>query len=52
VKHIAPEMRIVCISGLASDEKLGELDRGAVRALLRKPYSAYDFLATLRDALS
>jgi PAS domain S-box-containing protein len=52
VKHIAPETRIICISGLASDEKLAELDQSSVRALLRKPYSAYDFLVTLRDALS
>jgi two-component system, cell cycle sensor histidine kinase and response regulator CckA len=52
VKQTAPEAPIICISGLASEEKLAELDRGAVRALLRKPYTAYDFLVTLRAALS
>lgn len=52
VKQIAPVARVVCISGLAAEVKLAAMERSAVRALLRKPYSAYDFRVTLRAALT
>lgn len=52
VKEIAPEARIICVSGLASEAKLAQLNLAEVRALLRKPYLARDLLVTLREVLA
>jgi CheY-like chemotaxis protein len=51
VKLAAPEVRIVCVSGLSSEAKLAELNRADVNALLRKPFTAEDLLVTLREVL-
>ena len=44
--------RIVCVSGLASESKLAEVDRSQVAALLNKPYTTQRLLQTIREALA
>jgi CheY-like chemotaxis protein len=51
VRQVAPEVRIVCVSGLSSEPKLADLNPEHVNAHLRKPFSAEDLLVTLRKVL-
>jgi PAS domain S-box-containing protein len=51
IRQISPETRIVCMSGLASEHKLAELDHSSVQGLLFKPYGADELLVALRKAL-
>ncbi len=51
VRELDPAARIVCVSGLASEGKLAEVNRSQVAALLNKPFTTHMLLSTIRQAL-
>lgn len=52
VKRLAPDAKIICVSGLTTEEKVAELRFADVRAILRKPYMARDLLVIMREVIA
>ncbi|HKS37500.1 MAG TPA: ATP-binding protein, partial [Verrucomicrobiae bacterium] len=48
LRDLDPDVKIICVSGLASEHKLAEIDQSHVRAFLRKPFTTSALLTTLR----
>ena len=52
VRKIAPDTKVICVSGLSTGAKLAELSPAEAHLLLRKPYLAQDLLVLLRNVLA
>jgi len=51
LRDLNPDVKIICVSGLASEYKLAEIDQSHVRAFLRKPFTTSALLSTLRHVV-
>lgn len=47
-----PRIRIICMTGVASEHKLHEIDQSHARAFLKKPFTITQLLLTLREVLA
>jgi PAS domain S-box-containing protein len=52
LRSLNPEVKIICVSGLASEHKLGQIDQTQVRSFVTKPYTSATLLATLRQVIT
>jgi CheY-like chemotaxis protein len=50
--RLDPRLKIICVSGLASESKLADLDRAKVSILLGKPYTAERLLKAIHQVLA
>jgi two-component system, cell cycle sensor histidine kinase and response regulator CckA len=52
LRQLDPEVKIITVSGLGSQDQLAELNNLEVQAFLTKPYTTEQLLATLRKTLT
>ncbi|HKS37827.1 MAG TPA: ATP-binding protein, partial [Verrucomicrobiae bacterium] len=52
LRSMSPQVKIICVSGLASESKLTEVDKSTISAFLHKPYTTKQLLTTLKEVLS
>jgi len=52
LRSVSPQVKIICVSGLASESKLTEVDKSTINAFLHKPYTTKQLLTTLKELLS
>ena len=51
LRKIQPQVKIVAVSGLVSNEKLAQVGRLGVQTFLYKPYTTKELLKTIDDVL-
>jgi CheY-like chemotaxis protein len=51
IRRLDPHLKIISVSGLASEARLAELDRSQIAVVLGKPYTAERLLSTVRQVL-
>ena len=52
LRELNPGVKIICVSGLASEHKLAEIDKTHVRSFLTKPFTSATLLSTLRQVIT
>jgi PAS domain S-box-containing protein len=52
LRSTSPQVKIICVSGLASESKLTEVDKSTISAFLHKPYTTKQLLTALKEVLS
>lgn len=51
LRNLSSNVKIICVTGLASEHKLAEIDKSQAQAFLRKPFTTVALLTTLRNAV-
>jgi CheY-like chemotaxis protein len=51
LRNLGSDVKIICVSGLASEHKLAEIDRSQAQAFLTKPFTTLALLTTLRNVV-
>src|SRR5439155_4475913 len=52
LRQINPQVKIICVSGLASEHKLAEIDKSHVRAFITKPFTSATLLTTVAQVIT
>jgi PAS domain S-box-containing protein len=52
LRDLNPDVKIICVSGLASEHKLAEIDEAHVRSFITKPFTSATLLTTVRQVIT
>jgi CheY-like chemotaxis protein len=52
LRHLKPDVKIICVSGLASEYGLADIDKSHVRSFIMKPFTSATLLATVRQVVT
>ena len=52
LRSLNSDVKIICVSGLASEHKLAEIDKSQVQSFVTKPYTSATLLTTVRQVIT
>ena len=52
LRSVNPDLKIICVSGLASEHKLAEIDKSQVRSFITKPFTSATLLTNVRRVIT
>jgi len=52
LRNLDPDVKIICVSGLASEHKLAQIEKSQVRSFITKPFTRATLLTTLREVIT
>jgi len=52
LRNLNSQVKIICVSGLASEHKLAEIDKSHVRGFITKPFTSATLLAAVRQVIT
>jgi PAS domain S-box-containing protein len=52
LRNLNSDVKIICVSGLASEHKLAEIDESHVRSFITKPFTSATLLKTVRQVIA
>ena len=52
LRTLDADVKIICVSGLASEHKLAQIEKSQVRRFISKPFTRATLLTTLREVIT